>query len=339
MKAKKTNFVNYFKYLMIIPIVIILASIIIGIIFNLNYDYDFRKINNFTVKFNTTVTENQYDSLETKLESLIENKGFKDFRIERIGEGAQNGLFVRIPNDDGSYETKIEYLKDAIEDEFETTASKISDSIVITTSDVGYSLPKNVSKIIWYSVLTISLALLFVFIYTFFRYNKASAFAIVISILLEVAMLVSSMILFRIPFNYYFILPFVIMIFTTIINTTLINNHVKSTLAIESYNKTTNSDRVTEAVSKTIKPIIIYSTIVICATLAVMFFGGHSLIYLGLALITGVAVSLFVSILFNTSLWSFWYNREKDAVLRRRLKAEKELEEKKDSKSDEKIVV
>ena len=61
MKPNKAfDYVAKFKYLMLIPIVLVLAAVIIGSIFNLNYDYDYQKVSNFTVKFNTTVTESEY---------------------------------------------------------------------------------------------------------------------------------------------------------------------------------------------------------------------------------------------------------------------------------------
>ena len=71
-----------------------------------------------------------------------------------------------------------------------------------------------------------------------------------------------------------------------------------------------------------------------------MFFGGPSLIYLGIAIILGLIISAFVSLFINTSLWSFWYKKDKDNVLKRRLAAEKHKEElKANKKTDDKIVV
>ena len=133
---------------MLIPIVILLASIVIGAIFNLNYDYDFRKVNNFSVKFNTTVSESEYDKLETSLIDIIEKQGFCDYRVERIGSGAQNGLLVKIPNDDSTLNSKIEDLRVFIEENLLSSNTSISSSVVISTTDVGYSLPKNVTKMI-----------------------------------------------------------------------------------------------------------------------------------------------------------------------------------------------
>jgi len=57
---KPIKYVSKFKYLMLFPIIIAFVAIIIGSIFNLNFDYDFKTVSNFNVKFNTTVTESEY---------------------------------------------------------------------------------------------------------------------------------------------------------------------------------------------------------------------------------------------------------------------------------------
>jgi len=339
MKAK-INYVSKFKYLILIPIILALASIVIGTIFNLNFDYDFRKINNFDVKFNTTVSSSEYDILENKLESLIKNNGFDDFRLERIGSGAQNGLLVKIPNESKNTEDKIATLKTTIEDTLLANCENIESSVVITTTNTGFSLPKNVSNMIWLSVLAVSCIIIFVFFYNWIRYNLIAGATLALSILIEIAMLVAAMITFRIPFNYYFVVPFVIMILTTIINATYMNNYIKSTLTLDSYAKTTNAERVEETTRMSIKGILTYTIILIALILAIMFFGGLSLIYLGLAIITGLVISAFVSLLINPSLWSFWYKKDKDATLRRRIASEQRKADLKSGKvKDEKIVV
>jgi len=190
------------------------------------------------------------------------------------------------------------------------------------------------------SILAIVCIVLFVFAYNWIRYNLVSGCSLALSIAIEIVMLLSAMIAFRIPFNNYFVLPFVIMILTTIINATIMNNYIKPTLSNEQYNKYTNSDRVEEVTSKTWKTIGTYSIMLVTSILAVMFFGGPSLIYLGLAIIVGLIISSFVSLFVNTSLWSFWYKKEKDNVLKRRLEAEKHRAEvKAGKKADDKIVV
>ena len=72
----KFNFISKFKFIMLIPVLLVLASIVIAAVFGLNYDYDFKNVSTFDVKFNTTVTYDEYVELEKSLDNI-----FKDFKI------------------------------------------------------------------------------------------------------------------------------------------------------------------------------------------------------------------------------------------------------------------
>ncbi len=336
------NLGKLFKYLMLIPAVLALVAVVIGAIFHFNLDYDFQKVSNFTVKFNTTVSESEYNNLEDSLCSIVEDNGFDKYRIERIGEGAQNGLIVKVPNNDGKLDSKLADLKVVVEDTLLSECEDIESNVVISTTELSYSLPRNFTRIFWFSILALACAVIFVIGYNWIRYNLMAGLALATSIALEVAMLVSCLIVFRIPVNYNFVVPFVVMIFTTIINSILVQNSIKNNLNSDSYSKFTNSQRVIAATKENTKGIAIYMLLAFVAILGVMFFGNASLIYLAIAILVGLVVSVFCSIFVNGSLWSFWYRRDKDKVLTYRLNTEKKRQEAKNNKNkqqDEKIVV
>lgn len=337
MKLNNCRFIEKFKYLMLIPIILALVSIVIGSIFNLNFDYDFRTVSTFDVKFNTTVTENEYKDLYNELDFMIKDNGFSDYRIERIGEGAKNGLIVSIANDDEKLNDKIETLKTDIKDNlYNNIEDKLESSIRISLSDTNLNLPKNVSNLVWLSVLALACILIFVFFYNFIRYNLVTGYSLVLSILLGIVMLTSIMITARIPFNYYFVLPYFVMILLSVFITTCINNSIKNNLNLEKYSKYSNAERIYDAVGSLIKNVSIFASLLIVGLIALMFFVEISFVYLIIATIVGIIVSLFVSIIFNTSIWSFWYKKDKDTMLKRRIEKEKSKEEK---KTDDKIVV
>ena len=60
LSKEKCGIINNFKYFMLIPIVLLVISLIFGFVFGLNYDYDFRNVSTFDVKFNTTVSDSEY---------------------------------------------------------------------------------------------------------------------------------------------------------------------------------------------------------------------------------------------------------------------------------------
>ena len=334
----KFKFIENFKYWMLIPMVLLVISIIFGAVFGLNLDYDFRNVSTFNVKFNTTVTENEYKELSKQLNIIVSEK-FDDFRIDRIGEGAQNGLYVRIANDNGSFDNKIDELKNTIEsDLLSNCKDTIDSSIIITTTDTTDVLPKNANELIGYSILSIFCIMLFVLIYYSIRYNLVSGITFVLTILFEIAMLTIVMIVARVPFNYYFVLSYFVMTICSTFIITYVNNCIRSNLSIEKYNKYSNSERVYDAISKTFKPTIIFISLISLSLFAVMFFGDLSLIYTVISILIGLIISVFSAYMFNFSLWSFWYKKSKDNILKRRIEIEKKksIEQ---NKSDEKIIV
>lgn len=332
----KFNFVKSFKYWMIAPIVLLLAAIVFSAVFGLNLDYDFRTVSSFDVKFNTTVTDAEYKDLEKSLDTIVKAE-FDDYRIERIGEGAQNGLLVKIANDDRSLDTKVDDIKTVIEEKLlDNFENKATTSITVTTTSTNISLPKNITELILYSALAVVCLLIFVFIYNIFRYNFVSGVSIVLTILAEIVMLTSVMIVARVPFNYYFVTAYLVMIMSTIFITTIINNNIKSNLNEEKFNKYSNADRIYDAIKKTYFSSLLFMGIVSLGLIAVMFFGNISLVYTIIAILIGNVIALFAGIMFNNTLWAFWYKKDKDASLRRRIESEKKKLENKD---EEKIVV
>jgi len=105
---------------------------------------------------------------------------------------------------------------------------------------------------------------------------------------------------------------------------------------MEKYNKYSNADRINEAVKKTLTPTILFVAIMSLCLFAVMFFGNLSLCYTILSILIGNVITLFASLIFNSSIWSFWYKKDKDASLRRRIESDKK---KLENKNDDKIVV
>ncbi len=341
MKSNKTfNYVSKFKFLMLVPLVLALVAVVIGAIFNFNLDYDFQKVSNFTVKFNTTVTDAEYDAFETTLEEIVENNDFSDYRIERVGEGAQNGLIVKVPNNEGKLDARLNTLRTNIEDTLLSETEGVESNVVVTTSELTFSQPRNATKLIWFSVLAIVCVVAFVIVYKWIRYNLMSGLTLATSIALEISMLVSVLVLARIPVNYYIMVPFEVMIITTLINSTIMDNSIKNSLSLDE--KMTNEERVLRASKESYKIIAFYMLFVLVAIMGLVFFGNDSLIYLGLAIVAGLFVSAFVSLFISNSLWAFWYNKENDKVLVRRIETEKKRLEAKNNKNkqpDDKIVV
>ena len=330
---KKLNAVPHLKLQLIIPSIILLVAIVIGIIFGFNLDYDFREITTFNVKFNTTVSKNEYDLLEKQLDSLL-NVSLDDYRIERIGEGSQNSLIVKIADKD----VDVSNLKSNIEDNLLVSIKDdITSDVVIRTTDTLTESPIYYTNVILLGLLALGCVLIYVFIYTLVRYNLSAGISLVSSILITILLSLSLIALARIPVNRYSIIAMFLGILLVVVSTTVINNYIKATLNLDSYNKFSNFDRCYEAIKKVIKGQLIVYSLIISAILLVMFFGNLSLVYVSLACLVSTIIAFVVSLIYNTTIWAMCYKKDKDFILRKRIENEKLKSE--NSNSEEKIVV
>ncbi len=334
---KACDFLSKFKIFLLIPIVLVFSSLIVSVFLGFNLDYDFRKVTTFSIKFNSTVTATEYDVLSSETKSIIKQSDISTFRIERIGEGAQNGLLVKIPNDSGALTDEIEGLKTNLESNLLIDiADKIESTVVISTTDISHNQPQNINRMLLFSAICVVCILAFVFLYMFIRFNLIMGLSVVLSILMGIAILTSGIILFRIPLNNQFMLAYFVLILSVTLQSIYLANFVKSTFKLDSFSKSTNKDRAYFAISKSYKEILIFAGIVALATMIVGLFGNASLIFTTLSLVLALLISPFVSIVFNLSIWSSWYQKDKDLILRRRLEIEKKKLEK---KTEDKIVV
>ncbi len=342
----KFNFIGSFKYFMIAPIVMVLAAIIVGLICGFNYDYDYRTVSSFTVKFNTTVTEAEYDILEDEITKIVKNADYNSvswdysYRIEKIGENAQNGIIVKIVNEDGAYDGVIDDVKVYIEDNLYTNvADKIDKELYISTTETLVDLPANSTNLIWFTVLAVVCIVVVAFLYTFIRYNLMTGVSTALAILLSVAMLTALNIILRIPMNVNFVFAYSISALITVFISSMIANAMKPTLSDDKYAKYSNAERVYSVVNlKFVISTLVALALVLVPVLLVSIFAYISTVYTILSIVVGMLTAIFSSVFFAPSIWSFWYNREADTMLKRRKDREKKKLES-NGKEDEKIVV
>lgn len=338
-KNTKLNFVTSFKYWIILPIVIAILAIVLGAIFNLNLDYDFRKVDTFNIQFNATVTASEYEALESEIANIVDKHEICDYRLDRVGEGAQNGVIVKLVAND-NYD--IDALKLDLEENLEKNIqSSLTTDIIISTTDTITNTPQNVLSMTLYAALAVACVLVLAFIYNWIRYNLVAGYSLVMAVLFEIAMLFGLQVVARIPFNSNFLIAYGIMIITTIIMITCLNNALKENLAQDKYAKCTNAERVISCVKSIYLGVIIAFALAMVALIVVGLMGSLSTLYTMLSILLGLIISILVSLFFYTTIWSLFYKKDKDNMLKKRIALEKKRLEEKDKKikTDDKIVV
>ena len=60
----KINYDKYRKFILLIPVILILLAVVIGVVFKFNISKEFTTTYKFTVSYNTTITESNYEKCE-----------------------------------------------------------------------------------------------------------------------------------------------------------------------------------------------------------------------------------------------------------------------------------
>lgn len=336
----KFNFVSIFKYIMIVPIIMALAGLIIGCICGFNLDYDYKNVSTFTVKFNTTLSEEEYKVFEHKVDEILVRYDFDSTRVERIGKDAENSLLIKIVNEDNKLDDVITDLKEELEESLYSSVEDVLDrSFYISTSDIITNIPVNSSKMIGYSVLSIGCILILTFLYMLIRYNLMSGVSTVLAILLALSMLTAGNIIFRIPLNTGFMLAYMVCTLLVVFISIVIHNSLKKTINDDTFAKYSNEERVYHVVNiKFMIKTLIYLALIVLPLAILAIFSSISAVFNILSILIGMVIAVFVSTIFAPSIWSFWYKRDKDIMLKRRKDREQKKLENKD-KNDEKILV
>ena len=81
-----------------------------------------------------------------------------------------------------------------------------------------------------YAALAVGCILLFGFIYNWIRFNLVAGYSSVLSQLFGIAMLFVIQVVARIPFNTNYIIAYTLLVISSTILTTFINNSLKNTL-------------------------------------------------------------------------------------------------------------
>lgn len=102
-QSKLTNFkfTDYTKYIMLVPAVLIVLSIIVSTICAVcgvgyfNLDYDYRESYSFEIKFNATITDAEYAVYEDLVADVLEDNDITSYRFYKLGEGVYSRLEVK----------------------------------------------------------------------------------------------------------------------------------------------------------------------------------------------------------------------------------------------------
>lgn len=306
------------KYFFVSAAIIIFA-LIMGLIYTLtgesfvNLGMDFTGGHTITINLSTRLTTKNYDEYYANVKDVVENleddKGVSyGIKIgSNIMQGKDDKAAIQIKfRSVGSAEymetTVIPAVKEALTDEFfsETHGTVKYDGVMTAAAS---------SELLASALYSIICAMVLMLIYVGFRFELTSAYVAILSILHDVAIMTSFMIIFHIEINATFIAAVITILGYSINNTIIIfdrlreinKNKVKGTLPNDLANKAVN-DSLSRTINTTFTTLITISLVAILGVPSIRIFA--------LPIIVGLISGLYSSNCISPSIWSIFRNHD-----------------------------
>ena len=325
MKIKNMKVVDKLKYLIIVPIVILITGIVMLFVPGMNVGIDFA--GGSIVKFDLGDYAATHQEIKADLKddiiAKVEEKGFTVSSERWSGDEntvLELGLLLSL---DG---TKID-LSDAVqqkeykdriegteENNYEDGLSHIIETLVLEADNgfdevifeydfVGASAEKLLKNAIWATAVAVVIMLIYIII----RFTLTSGLAAVICLTHDVLMMLALTTIFQIQVNTTFIAAVITIVGYSINATIVIFDRIRENQALNSMKDKTNEEiankSVAETLSRTILTTITTLAVIIILAIVCSLMGVVSMEEFALPIIFGLLAGTFSSVLLAPSIW------------------------------------
>lgn len=310
------------QYWFLVPLIIVLISAIAGVVYHVNKRFygfvdigiDFRGGTVLTVEMTgaTMLGENRAKNLALITE-IASNNGADVVANQNSGN---NALVVRYPNtirvnnlqEDYNKPDKTEEMieiNNKIESEVEAKLKEVYGTNVTVTATAETINATASSDLIKKAALSIGIAMLLMLIYMAFRFDFFSGLSALIAQFIDIIVMLSCIILFRIQINSTLIAALITIVSYSINNTIVIFDRVRDNVKLS---KTTSGRiEVQEIVNVSVKQSFrrsLFTSLTTLTTISILAMVGiRSLTEFALPIIFGLLSGLFSSLFISPSLW------------------------------------
>ncbi len=335
MKTKNVNTPfskNLFKFYLLVPVVIMLLALIIGVIFGVNKSNDFKTTYSFTVKYNSTVSEKEYDAYIKDISNILDKNGAEkfDYKFEKL-------------NDDISLTTKViisnsQYASADLANKFTTISNNIKQVVNekiggghIEISELSEISGQSFTKEILKTLLAVGVITVLAFAYIWIRYELKMALCSLLILPYNVGLLIAMLVLLRLPFNNMFMIPFYLTMLVSYVVFIIIANNIRDELDDDVFAESKNNDLFINSLNTSKNALTIILICLATAILISMLSFSIKVIFIAIACLLGLCIAVYSPLFVTFGLWTKVYNIDKDKRLKAK-KLKKENKNKKDKK-------
>ena len=320
---------------MLVPVVLMLLAVIIGVVFNFNLGKEFKETYSFTIKYNSSVSNEQYEDYLDQISSVLNNHtdGKFSYKFEKLNEEIALQTKVTI------YNTKLNSID--LQNKFIVISGEIKDVVNasignghIEISELnavsGISFTNEVVK----TLLALTVLAIVMFAYIWFRYQFKMALCSLLLLPYNVGTLMALMVLFRLPVNTMFTIPFFISTILSYIVFVILADKIREYLEFELLSDAKNEEMLANSLqsNKNILSILLISFSV--SLLLAMLSLSANVIFTSILALIGVVVAVCTAVPVSLGLWMKVYNKANDKRLKAKKLKKEQTKTKKSAKTD-----
>lgn len=340
--SEKTNFTSKSLFLMLIPAILVLLSLVMFLIVGFNKDISIQKRYTANIEFKTTINSEDFDTTIKEVTKSLKNNNISKFEFSKANKNTMRAkLIINVSCNKISADDVSNVLNDCKSEITTYIINQYPDAVVSDFTEIKTMVNKVIPSI----CLAILFFALISFVYLWIRIEVVSAFATMLNIIFNSILLTSLIALFRIPISETIGLAFVTMLILTTVISAIVFNKIKALQYNDNFKASLNREYISSAFKIVIKPIFNVSLSLIVVTLIAMvvsFFVATPFAFTLIATLIAIIVSFYTSIYIGTCIWNSIYKKSKNKRIGfyKDLVAKKEqMKNGKVTSEDEKLIV
>lgn len=312
------------KYFLLVPLIIVLVSLIIFIIFSFNKSYDFKQNYTFTLDYKSDISKSTYNDCTNIIENNLYDKFGNSISVvtQKQNEDIEIGTIVKVYTNEISEDT-VSKLNDVIENIKTQVNTKIGGGHCIV-SDVNLSKSQNYGSEILWTGISMMVVMAVMFAYLWLRYELKTALVSLTLAPFITIMYTALYVLLRLPVSTLFCIPLLASVVISYVMFVLFANSTRANLKNDKFAKSTNAEILLDSMDKISKPVLGITILSAFIYLITLLLFTKRFVVFAISGLIGVILAIYASIIISSILWSKMYRKDKDM----RLKEEKDKEEK-----------
>lgn len=316
------------KKLWFIPLIVLTLAIIIVSIFGLNLSLDFAEGRQFYVVFNDTLEKDVIKDYQSDIKSTLRENGIITYEVNYAENNITSRIVVKYKDLRFKSDAEMVSISNTIRSDI---GEKLDIDLTITenytkhiTDVAKYYPPYSTIQFLWAGLIVVALIAI-MFIYSWIRFGITQAITTFLSLVFDVFMIASLIIICRIPVYTTIVIPFVTAIFISSIFKLIFFDKQKEVVKLDVNNKYNVADYVNitfEKLSHNTTLILIVTTILFVLFMFVSLFTS---IWYMIPLLFALVISVISTIYVTLASWIRIYHKDKDKrLIEKKQKTEKD---------------